>query len=413
MTAFTLPDLGEGLADATVLRWHVQPGSRVRRGDTLLDVETAKAVVEIPAPADGEVLALRVNAGDTVPVGSVLLEFAETAAATGSQTTRRRGKAAVPTANAPAATQPSAHGADTLRDTTGSTASQAPDQSARDQGSVVGRMPTAADTRDDSFLVGRHRHTEARLQQTPARRRARTTAEAAPEAPAAQAATATSAPPRSRTKPGNGHGGAALSPLRARMARQLEACRAVIPVTIFDEAELRFDAAQLLSARLLRALVAGAQAEPALNAHFDGATLHSTPQAAVHVGLAVDTADGLVVPVLRHAERLGLAGLQRRVAKLKKAAHAGTLAPADMTGATLSLSNFGAIAGRFATPLVLPPQVAILGAGRAYEGLRMGRRKLKPCLRLPLSLSVDHRAVTGGEAARFLAAVIADLEARD
>lgn len=379
MTSFTLPDLGEGLADATVLRWHVQPGSRVRRGDMLLDVETAKAVVEIPAPADGEVLALHVNAGDTVPVGSVLLDFADA-----SRT--RTPPPAVNNDSAP------------------------PEATKTDQGSVVGRLPAAAASRDEHFLVGRHRHTEARLQQTPARRRPRT----APTA-AADAAPAPPAPAGGRTpeKTGNGHGGAALSPLRARMARQLEACRAVIPVTLFDEAELRIDDLHLLSARLVRALVAAAQAEPALNAHFDGATLHCTPQAAVHVGLAVDTADGLVVPVLRDAERLGSAGLQRRIAKLKKAAHAGTLTPADMAGATLSLSNFGAIAGRFATPLVLPPQVAILGAGRAYAGLRMGRRKLKPCLRLPLSLSVDHRAVTGGEAARFLAAVIADLEARD
>lgn len=392
MTAFTLPDLGEGLADATVLRWHVQPGSRVRRGDTLLDVETAKAVVEIPAPADGEVLALRVNAGDTVPVGSVLLEFAD---AHRSRTPPRR-----PARDTAAGTPPPAVNHD----------SAPPEATKTDQGSVVGRLPAAADSRDEHFLVGRHRHTEARLQQTPARRRPRT----APTA-TADAVPAPPAPAGSRTpeKTGNGHGGAALSPLRARMARQLDACRAVIPVTLFDEAELRIDDLHLLSARLVRALVAAAQAEPALNAHFDGATLHCTPQAAVHVGLAVDTADGLVVPVLRHAERLGSAGLQRRIAKLKKAAHAGTLAPADMAGATLSLSNFGAIAGRFATPLVLPPQVAILGAGRAYAGLRMGRRKLKPCLRLPLSLSVDHRAVTGGEATRFLAAVIADLEARD
>ncbi|MFN3586501.1 MAG: 2-oxo acid dehydrogenase subunit E2, partial [Moraxellaceae bacterium] len=345
MTAFTLPDLGEGLADATVLAWHVAPGARVRRGEVLLEVETAKAVVEIPAPYDGDVQALLANVGDTVPVGSALLTFADAA-------------------------------------------TDAPAQS--DPGSVVGHLPGAARRRDEPFLVGRHRHTEARLQQAPARRRARTA----------------SAERRTPTPADAGNDGTPLSPLRARMARQLDACRAVIPVTLFDEAVLRLDDLHTLTARLVRALVAGAAAAPALNAHFNGSTLVATPQPAVHVGRAIDTPAGLVVPVLRHAERLGLRRLQRHIDCLKAAAHSARLTPEDMAGATLTLSNFGAIAGRFATPLVQPPQVAILGAGRAYAGLRMGRRKPKPCLRLPLSLSVDHRAVTGGEAARFLAAVI-------
>ncbi|MDP2229164.1 MAG: dihydrolipoamide acetyltransferase family protein [Moraxellaceae bacterium] len=356
MNTFSLPDLGEGLADATLLRWHVQAGDAVQAGQPMLEVETAKAVVDIPAPCSGRIAALLVPAGATVGVGTPLLAFAD-----------------------------SPH-----------TASTDTDVPIADNGSVVGQLPGSSTTRDEHFLIGRHRHTEARLQQLQQRRHASSRG----------SSRGSSESPVDTTLPV----GEALGPTRARMARQLATTRAVVPVTIFDEATLPPANAHQLTSRLVQALVAASAAEPALNAWFDGEHSQRTLHADVHVGLAVDTAQGLYEPVLRHAGTLSEEALQAQIIALKNAAAAQTLTPADMQGATLTLSNFGAIAGRFATPLVMPPQVAILGAGRVFDALAPGR-PTQTVLKLPLSLTVDHRAVTGGEAARFLAAVIKYLQA--
>ena len=344
MSIFYLPDLGEGLAEATIVAWHVRAGDTVAADQPLLSVETAKAVVDIPAPRAGRIKALLAQAGDTVPTHAALVEFAADDAARA-----------------------------------------APD---RVSGSVVGVLPVHDVVRRDGFIIGRHRHTEARLQKSAARR-----------TPAASDGAALFS------------GGEALDATRRTMADNLaRAHRDVVAVTLTAEVEIVFEDRRQLTARLVRALVAGARAEPALNTWFDGGAQKRLQHAAVHVGIAVDTPAGLLVPVLRNAESLDTGTITRRVAELKKAAHARTLPLAAFNGATLTLSNFGSLAGRFATPLVTPPQVAILGAGHAWDGLLPEAGAARPARLLPLSLSFDHRAVTGGEAARFLAAVCADLK---
>lgn len=354
MSIFHLPDLGEGLAEATVVRWHVAEGDDVQAEQLLVSVETAKAIVDVPSPQSGHIMALLAAAGETVPTHAPLVEFADTK-------------------NAAAA------------------------DSAADAGSVVGNLAVAESrVRDAGFLIGRHRHTEARLQQPRQRRATR------------------SPPPVSSTiiLPALFEGGEALEPTRLAMAENLSRSqRDVVPVTIFGEAEIRFEDRRELTARLVLALAAAARVEPALNAWYDGQRqvrrLHET----VDVGIAVDTTHGLYVPVLRHAETLAVGAVARQVSELRQAAEEYRLTAALQSGATLTLTNFGSLAGRFATPLVVPPQVAILGSGHAHDGVRLGRdNQLERTRLLPLSLTVDHRVVTGGEAARFLAAVIAALE---
>jgi 2-oxoisovalerate dehydrogenase E2 component (dihydrolipoyl transacylase) len=161
---------------------------------------------------------------------------------------------------------------------------------------------------------------------------------------------------------------------------------------------------------LIAAIVAGCLAEPALNATYDGARLARRLNAEVHIGIAVDTEDGLLVPVLRDAQQLDTAGIQDALGTLKEAARTRRVAPDTLRGATISLSNFGPLGGLHAALVVVPPQVAILGAGRAVtrvvaEGLGFTEHRI-----LPLSLTFDHRAVSGGEAARFLTAVKISLE---
>jgi 2-oxoisovalerate dehydrogenase E2 component (dihydrolipoyl transacylase) len=161
-------------------------------------------------------------------------------------------------------------------------------------------------------------------------------------------------------------------------------------------------------------------AEPALNAWYDAATNSRSLLTHIHLAIAVDTPSGLIVPVLREVQDKTLDELRAAIAAHKEAAHRRSAAAEELRNFTLSLSNFGTLAGRYATPLVVPPAVAILGAGKirreavvvadAGAAQAGAAHAVVARRRLPLSLSFDHRCVTGGEACRFLAAVIADLE---
>ena len=130
----------------------------------------------------------------------------------------------------------------------------------------------------------------------------------------------------------------------------------------------------------------------------------------VHVGVAVDTNDGLIVPVLRNAERFDLAAIAKELMRITTAARTRRITPEALRDATISLSNFGALGGLFAALVVVPPQVAILGAGRIHPRVMSIDGRFIPTWMLPLSVTFDHRVVSGGEAARFLAAVKASLE---
>ncbi|RPI40522.1 MAG: 2-oxo acid dehydrogenase subunit E2, partial [Betaproteobacteria bacterium] len=162
--------------------------------------------------------------------------------------------------------------------------------------------------------------------------------------------------------------------------------------------------------RLIRALIAGVRAEPGLNAWFDSKTVGRHIIKKVDLGLAVDTPEGLFVPVLRNADALTPAELEAELARLIADTQARRVPPEELRGNTITLSNYGTIAGRYASPVVVPPTVAILGAGRVRDEVVARNRQPVVHRVLPLSLTFDHRCVTGGEAGRFLAAVISDLE---
>jgi pyruvate dehydrogenase E2 component (dihydrolipoamide acetyltransferase) len=157
-------------------------------------------------------------------------------------------------------------------------------------------------------------------------------------------------------------------------------------------------------------VVAGCAAAPALNAWYDGRAMARTLHERIDLGLAVDTAEGLFVPVLRDVARRDDADLRAALERLKADVRARVVPLAELRGQTITLSNFGMLGGRYAALAIVPPQVAILGAGRiapavvAHAGAAAVRRTL------PLSLTFDHRCVTGGEAMRFIGAAIAALE---
>jgi 2-oxoisovalerate dehydrogenase E2 component (dihydrolipoyl transacylase) len=165
--------------------------------------------------------------------------------------------------------------------------------------------------------------------------------------------------------------------------------------------------------RLIRAMIGACVAEPALNAWYDSANNSRILLTHIDLAIAVDTPAGLIVPVLRNIRGRTPDELRAAIAAQKDAAHLRTMTPDDLRDFTLMLSNFGTLAGRYGIPLVVPPAVAILGAGKVREDAVVIAGKVVAHRRMPLSLSFDHRCITGGEACRFLAAIIADLEKPD
>jgi pyruvate dehydrogenase E2 component (dihydrolipoamide acetyltransferase) len=363
MSRFALPDLGEGLLEAEIVSWHVTQGDHVVVDQPLLAVETEKAVVEIPSPKAGHVARLLAKVGERVKVGAVLLEFEEGPHAEAGSVV---GQLAEPATTAvPPAAGAAAPGA--------TRAMPAVRARARELGVDLARVtptgPGGTVTMSD-----------------------------------VQAAAAGA---------GAGQVPASLRGARRTMAANMtRAWREVVHATLQDEADIEaWSPSQDLTGRLVRALIAGCKAEPALNASYDAASMSLRENPAIDLGLAIDSPDGLFVPVLRDAACATPHDWRRQIDAFKRGVQARSLPPADLRGATITLSNFGSIAGRHASLIVMPPQVAILGVGRAVAlpvrgadgGVALHRA-------LPLSLTFDHRAVTGGMAARFLRAVITDLE---
>ncbi|MCC8536082.1 2-oxo acid dehydrogenase subunit E2, partial [Xanthomonas codiaei] len=202
-----------------------------------------------------------------------------------------------------------------------------------------------------------------------------------------------------------------LKGVRRNMARVMaDAHSKVVPTTLNDDADLHaWQPGNDVTVRLVRAIVRACQAVPALNAWFDGDALNRTLHHQVDIGIAVDTEEGLFVPALRNADMLDANGIREGINRLRQQVEARSIAASELSGYTISLSNFGMFAGRYATPVVVPPCVAIVAAGRARYQLVPVMGGVETHKVMPLSLTFDHRAATGGEAARFLRAMLDDL----
>src|ERR1019366_1482357 len=202
-----------------------------------------------------------------------------------------------------------------------------------------------------------------------------------------------------------------LRGVRRAMAQNMTLAQSeVAAATVIDDTDIEaWPPGADVTVRLVRALVAGCHAEPGLNAWFESRTLGRRVLKKIDVGIAVDLPDGLFVAVLRNAVNRDAADLRRGLVRMRADLAARKIQPEEMRGNTITLSNFGMVGGKYAAPIVIPPTVAILGAGRisqqvvAVSGVPAVHRVL------PLSLTFDHRVVTGGEAARFLVAAIDDL----
>ncbi len=353
---FALPDLGEGLDEAEIVIWLVNEGDHVVANQPLVSVETDKAVVEIPSPWSGTVARRFGAKGDLVKVGATLVEFSEGAEAD-TGTIVGEVQQSEPAAREPEA-PPRVRGLQVLP-AIRALARKLDVDLALIQGGGQGGMIT----RDD------------------VERAARSQSEAGPAEP--------------------------LKGMRRTMAQRMAVAHAqVVPTTVTDEADIDAWSKEAdITIRLAQAIAAACKAEPSLNGWYNSAAGQRRLLTRVDLGIAVDLEGGLIVPVLRNVGERDSADLRAGLDRMRADAAARSIPPEELRGATITLSNFGMIAGRFASLVVVPPQVAIIGAGRAEQRVVANHGQQIVRRMLPLSLTFDHRVVTGGEAARFLAAL--------
>lgn len=466
---FHLPDLGEGLPDATIVEWLVKEGATVKLDDPLVSMETAKAVVEVPSPYSGKLAKVHGGAGDVIATGAALAEFE-----LDPSMPQRAEAATTGHHHAPAKTAAPARGAGTQApDRVGVIASDEGgeivenDNSGRaDEGTVVGAMQssnrvhaeqamsvggvkavpavralakklgvdltrvaasdaggvvTLKDVKDAAASGTAKVGTRASVGANAGLMQAHPDGEsiAASAAPtmtmaAAQRTTVSAAGKPMRTTPPTVSATGQpeqLKGVRRNMARVMaDAHTKVVPTTLVDDADLHaWIGKQDITARLIRSIVTACKTVPALNAWFDGENLTRTLHPHVDIGIAVDTDDGLFVPALRNADMLDGNGVRTAIQRLRVQVADRSIPASELSGSTISLSNFGMFAGRYATPVVVPPTVAIVGAGKLSHDVVAVMGGIEVHRRMPISLTFDHRAATGGEAARFLKAMLDDL----
>jgi 2-oxoisovalerate dehydrogenase E2 component (dihydrolipoyl transacylase) len=364
MRQFILPDLGEGLEEAEIVTWHVNEGDHVVVDQPLVSVETDKAVVEVPSPFSGRIARLFGAKGDLVKVGAPLVEFAERAE--------------------------------------------------EDTGTVVGEL-----SRDEKGRPGAEALAEViqarNLQVLPAVRALARKLDVdlnlvqatGPAGTITRADVERAAKSLAEVGPAE-----VLRGMRRAMAQRMAAAHAeVARTTVTEEVDINdWRKGDDITIRLVRAIAAACKAQPSLNAWYNAKASERRLIKRIDLGIAVDIEGGLIVPVLRNVGERNARDLRAGLDRLRADAAARSIPPEELRGATITLSNFGMIGGRFANLVIVPPQVAIVGAGRIDQRVMVHNTQAAVRRVLPLSLTFDHRVVTGGEAARFLMALKSDLE---
>jgi pyruvate dehydrogenase E2 component (dihydrolipoamide acetyltransferase) len=435
---FRLPDLGEGLTEAEIVRVLVAEGEEVKEDQAVLLVETEKAQVELPSPFGGRVAQVHVQAGQRVKVGAVLLSFGDVggAARPPAPAPALPGRAAGPMAAAPASSVPVAPApSSTAAPVTGlpPAATPATRRLARELGVDLARIHgTGPGGRISDEDV--RRASGARPATTAAAPGARVSeppaagaGPAAPVEPARPLAAPVGLPPLPRFEQWGPVEREPFRGIRRRSAEHLSVAWAVIPhVTQHDQADVtdletvrrrqqargRETGGDLtLTVFLVKAVSIALRAHPRFNATLDHATGELVLKRYYNIGVAVDTDQGLVVPVVRSVDRKGIRDLAAELTQLVARAREGKATLEDLRGGTFTVTNTGALGGTGATPIINYPEVGILGVGRARQMPVVRDGQVVPRLVLPLSLAFDHRVIDGMEAARFSTDLVGLLEA--
>lgn len=395
---FRLPDLGEGLTEAQLVAWRVEEGAQVEVNAPLCEVETAKAVVVIPSPWAGTVQKLHARPGESVAVGAALVTIA-----------------------APSASAPSSGASDAATGSlVGYGAGRGPETGIRRRPrSTSTAEPATGDARAAPFVrqLAKEKGVDlARLTGSgPGGRITRADVEAAASLEGTPAASAE--PAR------DGERRISVVGIRKAIARQM--VRSVSTIPQFTEFAI-FDATNLMAARerekasgrpltplpyFIRAVVKAVRAFPLMNSSWDETTDEIVVKQAINIGIAVNTGQGLLVPVLREADTLQLGAIAAKSATLIEGARKGTLKPGEMTGSTITVTNVGASGPvETGTPIINPPECCVVAFGAikprpmVIDGTVVARSGAW------ISISVDHRIVDGALATEFLTALVGELE---
>lgn len=429
---FLLPDLGEGIAEAQIVRVLVKQGDRVEQDQYLMEVETDKAAVEIPSPYAGIVQTVHVKEGQTVNVGAMIVSIDDGSAAKASapasksaapaakaaaSTPAQSGRTAVVEAEAPAASVPTF-------DKTTVPAAPAVRKLAREMGVDIERLrgsgPGGRVTKED--VEG-----------------AKSGGQAAPSAPGAKSAPQAGGPATSRPAPkpmapppgvvdADKWGTvrrAPMSQIRKTIAAQMSrSAFTAVHVTHGDEADITElerlrtglneatgnDPKLTAMTFLIRALCLSLKRHPVFNASMDEEKQEIVYKDYINIGVAVDTERGLIVPVIRNADQLTLRGIASALKAIAEQVRTNQFAIEDLRGGTFTVTNVGALGGTFSTPIINYPEVAILGLGRTKKVPVLRNGQLAETMILPMNLSFDHRVTDGANSARFTREIIGYLE---
>ena len=425
---FCLPDLGEGLEDAELIEWCVHVGQRVEENDILAKMETAKALVEVPSPRGGTIAELHGKPGETIKVGAALVTYQVESDAT---VPKRAAATATPAraGNGRGREKPLAEERRDQGTVVGSLGESAEEAGkvraapavrrlARDKGvdlqtiagtGIGGRITLS----DVEAAAGSAAAAPAEARQAPvaiAKRQAATETPDLPSGASASAAADTTRIP--------------FRGVRKTIAERLRhSINHAIHYTVMDEADV--SSLDELRRRLMAAsnekitflpfvsfaicrVLSGTFGEHLrrLNATVDDQSQEIVQHRPIHLGIATDTDSGLMVPVIRNADRMGVLEIGRHIARIARAARERTIPANELHGSTFTISNFGSMGGRFGTPIINYPEAAILAVGRAREGVVVRRGMLGVGKLLPLSLSCDHRVIDGATAATALTKII-------
>jgi len=373
---FKLPDLGEGLTEGEIARWLVSEGDEIAEDQPLVEIQTDKTTVEIPSPAAGAVARILVEEGAVVPVGTVLVVIGADGDTASGKDENEGGQTSQKAQQAPSVEK----------------------RPGRVPGAKVRATPlvrrlaqelgVALDSLEGTGPQGRVTEQDVRG--------------AAGAEPAVSRGQAPGPGSEGRREP--------LRGVRRLIAEHMaRAHREVPPVTWVEECDFSNVDLKLLVPTVLKACAEALQEFPELNARLEGDQIVYLER--YDLGVAVQTADGLVVPVVRDCDTRSLEELGAEAARLADAARAGSLKPEELRGSTFTVTSAGKLAGLFQTPIVNYPEVAILSVGRVAERPVVRDGQVQVALVGHVALTFDHRVVDGARAAEFGLAVIRRIEA--
>jgi 2-oxoisovalerate dehydrogenase E2 component (dihydrolipoyl transacylase) len=389
MGVFILPDLGEGLPDASIRKWYVNTGDYVAIDQPLVAVETAKAVVDIPSPFAGKILTLKGSAGDVINVGDAIIEFS-------SQEETHH--------NAKAPKDDMSHSIvgnlqTTTIQTTSSLTGIQPEKISK---SSIQAVPAAR-------LIAREFNIDLHTAAAQSKNNIITVDDIKRIILNSKPSAAATPPPTIASV------NSTLTPLtqaqRAMAQIMTKSHREITAASLMQEADLHAWADKTdITVRLLQAISAALKVEPILNAYYYHDQFSYQMNEKVNIGIALDTLKGLYMPVVKDASALTAAALREKINGFKIKSKNNAFSPEDLQGATIMLSNYGSIIGQYATPTLVPPMVTIIGAGKIYKKVVAADDQMEVHRVLPLSITIDHRLITGGQVARFFQVLVQTLE---